>query len=248
MSSILANTMPDYEVLPTVARSMTFRATVRDGAPGGGCTGEANVTVTTAGATPFQVTSQNTATTLTANGANTATIAWNPGSSNAAPVNCASVNILFSVDGGFTYPYTLASGVPNNGSAQVIIPNLSTSTGRIRVQAADNIFFDVNNASISITTSCAASGAVIAPADAVSANAGDPSLDLSLSATYGTVINNFSGQLTSSDPQSGLVFNNVAAGNCQASSNVYQYKRHRFMVNRAGNILSLFLPQPIRLS
>jgi hypothetical protein len=235
MSAILSNTMPDYEVLPTVARSMTFRVTVRDGAPGGGCTGEANITVTTAGATPFQVTSQNTSSTWTANGSNTATIAWNPGSSNTAPVNCASVNILFSVDGGFSYPYTLASGVPNNGSAQIIVPNLSTNSGRIRVQAVDNIFFDVNNANISITTSCSASGAMISPADAVTANAGDPSLDLSLSAAYGAVINNFPGQLTSSDPKSGLVFNSVATGNCQASGNVYQYKRHRFMVNRAGN-------------
>ncbi len=125
--------------------------------------------------------------------------------------------------------------MPNNGSAQIIIPNLSTNSGRIRVQAVDNIFFDVNNASISITTSCSASGAMISPVDAVTANAGDPSLDLSLGAAYGTVINNFPGQLTSSDPDAGLVFNSVAAGNCQASSNVYQYKRHRFMVNRAGN-------------
>ncbi|WP_164735268.1 reprolysin-like metallopeptidase [Pseudoflavitalea rhizosphaerae] len=114
ISAVLANTIPDYEMLPTVARSMKFRVTVRDGAPGGGCTAEADVTVTTAGATPFQVTSQNSATSWTANGANTAIISWDPGSSSEAPVNCTSVNILFSVDGGYTYPYTLpgASGEP----------------------------------------------------------------------------------------------------------------------------------------
>lgn len=235
ISAVVGNINPDYEVLPSVARIMKFRVTVRDAAPGGGCYTQANVTVTTAGVTPFKVGSQNTATTWTANGTNTATIEWNPGTSDQAPVNCTAVNILFSVDGGFTYPYTLASGVPNNGSAQVIIPNLATNTGRVRVQAVNNIFFDINNANITIITSCAAEGAVIVPADAVSANAGDPALNLNLSASFGTLINNFSGQLTSTDPKASLVFNNVSVGNCQTASNTYQYDRYKFMVNKAGN-------------
>lgn len=235
ISAVRSNTIPEYEVLPNVARSMKFRVTVRDAAPGAGCTAQADLTVTTAGATPFQVTSQNTATSWTANGANTATITWNPGTTNAAPVNCANVNILFSTDGGFSYPYTLASNAPNNGTAQIIIPNLPTTNGRIKVKGAGNIFFDINNANITISSACNAVGAVITPATTVTAVAGSPSLDLNLSPGYGTLIANFTGQLSSTDPRSNLVFNNVAMGNCQLSSNVYQYDRYRFMVNKAGN-------------
>lgn len=235
IGAVLANTNPDYEVLPLVARSMKFRVTVRDAAPGAGCTAQADVTVTIAGVTPFQVTSQNTATNWTANGSNTATISWNPGNTNAAPVSCTNVNILFSTDGGFTYPYMLGSNLPNNGSAQILVPNLPTSSGRIKVQGAGNIFFDLNNANITIISGCNAEGAVITPSTPVTAVAGSPSLDLNLSPGYGTQLNNFSGQLASTDPKSGLVFNNVAAGNCQQSSNVYQYDRYRFMVNKEGN-------------
>lgn len=235
MNAVVANTIPDYEVLPTVARLLHFKLTVRDGAAGGGCTSDASVTVSVAGVTPFLVSSQNTATSWTANGTNTAVINWNPGNTESAPVNCAAVDILFSTDGGFTYPYTLASSVPNNGSATIIIPNLATSNGRVRVQAVNNIFFDINNANITISSGCAAEGARIVPGDAVSAEAGDASLDLNLSPAFGTMLSNsFTGQLASTDPKSSLVFNQVSAGNCQLSSNVYQYDRYRFMVNKEG--------------
>lgn len=235
MNAIVANTIPDYEVLPAIARLLHFRLTVRDGAAGGGCTSEASVTVSVAGAVPFRVSSQNTATSWTANGVNTAVINWNPGGTESAPVNCTAVDILFSTDGGFTYPYTLASAVPNNGSATIIIPNLSTTNGRIRVQAVNNIFFDINNGNITIISGCAAEGARIVPENAVTAEAGDASLDLTLSPAFGMVLSNsFNGQLAATDPKSSLVFNQVSAGNCQLSSNVYQYDRYRFMVNKAG--------------
>lgn len=235
MNAVVANTIPDYEVLPTVARLLHFRLTVRDGAAGGGCTSEAGVTVSVAGTIPFQVSSQNTATSWTANGTNTAVINWNPGNTESAPVNCTAVDILFSTDGGFTYPYTLASNVPNSGSATIIIPNLPTSNGRIRVQAVNNIFFDINNSNITISSGCAAEGARIVPEAAITAEAGDASLNLELSPAFGNSIgNSFSGQLAGTDPRGSLVFNQVSAGNCQLSSNLYQYDRYRFMVNRAG--------------
>jgi len=58
LSALAANGPFTWEVLPTVARTMTFRATVRDNATGGGCTAAtSNVTVTVNGtAGPFVVT------------------------------------------------------------------------------------------------------------------------------------------------------------------------------------------------
>ena len=64
-----------------------------------------------------------------------------------------TVTILLSTDRGITFTEILAENILNDGSHEVIIPNLPTSTGRIMVMADDNIFFAVNDALFSITPS-----------------------------------------------------------------------------------------------
>ena len=135
------------ESLPSIARTMNFRVSVRDGNGGVADTGTVvNVTNTT---TPFSITTQNTATNYAGN--STQTVAWNVSGTTAAPISTANVNILFSTDGGTTFPITLAANTPNDGSQSVIIPNNGTGNGRIKVQGAGNIFFDINNANITVT-------------------------------------------------------------------------------------------------
>ena len=58
----------------------------------------------------------------------------------------ANVNILFSQDGGLTFPTTLASNVPNDGAQEVVLPCVATAQGdcRIRIEPTDNVFFDVS--------------------------------------------------------------------------------------------------------
>ena len=56
-----------------------------------------------------------------------------------------------STDGGLTFPNVLAASTPNDGSQSVTIPNVATTTGRIKIEAVDNYFFDVNDAAITIT-------------------------------------------------------------------------------------------------
>ena len=68
----------------------------------------------------------------------------------AAPVSCANVDILLSTDGGLTYPITLASGVTNDGSHDISVPNNITTTARIKVIGSGNIFFDISNTNFSI--------------------------------------------------------------------------------------------------
>ncbi|MEM9991616.1 MAG: CUB domain-containing protein, partial [Bacteroidota bacterium] len=70
---------------------------------------------------------------------------WNVAGTNNAPVSCANVDILLSTDGGQTYPITLASNVPNDGSHTISVPNNPTTTARIMVVCSDNIFFDISN-------------------------------------------------------------------------------------------------------
>ncbi|MFK7771358.1 MAG: reprolysin-like metallopeptidase [Saprospiraceae bacterium] len=139
----------EWEELPSVSRNMNFRVTVRDNHMGGGCTTEDDVDLifsNTAG--PFLVENPNTALTWLAG--TTETVTWDVAGTDAAPVSCANVDIILSTDGGFTYPITLATGVPNNGSFDVVVPNESTTTARVMVVCSDNIFFDISNENFTI--------------------------------------------------------------------------------------------------
>jgi hypothetical protein len=131
------------ETWATTTRDLNFRLTVRDNHPGGGATMSTDAVVhVTASAGPFAVTSPATATTWIANTHQTVT--WNVANTAAAPVSCAAVDVLYSADGGQTFPATLASAVPNSGSVTVVVPNLATTTARIEVVCHDNIFFDIS--------------------------------------------------------------------------------------------------------
>ena len=200
IQDIIAGISPPYEVLPAIGRTMNFRVTARDQAAGGGCTSEANVAVTTSATTgPFIVTSQAAPTMLTANGANTFTVTWNVAGSNLAPVNCTNVDILFSTDGGLTYPFVLAGNTANDGSELLVVPNLPTFIGRVRVQARNNVFFNINAANINIVSPCAAEGATFTPSTNVTAPAGSATLNLSLNPAYGSIVTP-TGTITAGDP------------------------------------------------
>lgn len=136
------------EALSNVARTYNFRFTVRDNRAGGSGNNSDDAVITVNGtAGPFSVSSQNTATTYS--GGTSQTITWNVAGTTANGVNAANVDILWSTDSGNTWT-TLLSGTPNDGSQAVTIPNVSTTTGRIMVKGSNHIFFDVNNANITV--------------------------------------------------------------------------------------------------
>jgi hypothetical protein len=149
LNDIINNTQTIGEILPSYARSLTFRLTARDNQNGGGGVDydELSFNVTDQ-AGPFVVTSFNTTTALTAQ--NNVDVTWDVANTNLSPINCQSVNILLSVDGGFTYPHILISKTNNDGAESVLLPNVLSSTARIMVEADSNVFFDINNANINI--------------------------------------------------------------------------------------------------
>ena len=150
LSDLLNNTQTIGEILPTYTRSLTFKMTVRDNNPGGGGIGVGTVAFNVSSAAgPFTVTSPNTA--VNWNSSIQQTVTWNVANTTASPVSCANVNIKLSVDGGNTYAYTLISNTPNDGSQLVTLPGVNTSTARIRVEAAGNIFFDISNVNFTIS-------------------------------------------------------------------------------------------------
>ena len=136
------------ERLPTVNRTMNFRVSVRDRRGG---VADAGTTVTVnASAGPFVVNTQNTATGWQGNSVQT--ITWNVANTNAAPVNTANVNIRLSTDGGQTFPIMLSPNTPNDGTEAITIPNIATTTARIKIEAVGNVFFDINNVNFAINT------------------------------------------------------------------------------------------------
>jgi len=144
LPDLINNVTPMWEKLPSVARTMKFRVTVRDNQAGGGCTKEDDIVVTvTSNSGPFTVTSPNTNLTWTAG--STQTVTWNVAGTTAAPVSCANVRIRLSTDAGLTYPIVLANSAPNNGSADIIVPNFISNNCRVRVEGLGNIFFDISN-------------------------------------------------------------------------------------------------------
>lgn len=147
-----AGTEITVEALPSVARTMNFRLTVRDNRAGGSANNSDDMIVTVNGtAGPFTVSAPNTAVTYAGNSSQTVT--WNVAGTTANGVNCANVDILLSTDGGLTYPYTLAAATPNDGTQAVTIPNLAGTTNRIMVKGTNHIFFDVSNTNFTITNS-----------------------------------------------------------------------------------------------
>ncbi|MBK8966575.1 MAG: proprotein convertase P-domain-containing protein [Lewinellaceae bacterium] len=144
LADLVNNLNPTWEVLPAVARTMNFRVNVRDNHAPGGCTAEANIQLTVAGsAGPFLVTQPNTTGTWFVGDSEMVT--WDVAGTDLAPVSCAQVRILLSTDGGFTYPIVLADGVPNSGSATILVPDALSATCRVMVQAVGNVFFDISN-------------------------------------------------------------------------------------------------------
>lgn len=149
---LLNNGAEITEVLPTYSRNLKFRCTVRDNnvdEGAGGITWQDVSFEVDGNAGPFLVTYPNTNTSPQKAGTKL-DVTWNVANTDNSLVNCRSVNIKLSVDGGNTYPYTLACASPNDGMETVILPDVNTNTARIRVEAAGNIFFDISNQNFAI--------------------------------------------------------------------------------------------------
>lgn len=170
------------EVLPTVARTMKFRFTVRDNNISSGGVDSDEMIVTVAATGPLEVTYPS-ATGISIPALAPTTITW---AENGTSAQKSTVNIMLSIDGGNTYPYLLAADTPNDGSESVLIPNVqNTTTARIKVVAvlsADAEFFDVSNSNFSIVSSCAAFKTYISPNTNVAASVGSVESNLNMSA------------------------------------------------------------------
>ncbi|MBK9331246.1 MAG: T9SS type A sorting domain-containing protein [Ignavibacteria bacterium] len=150
ISNLINNTFATGERLPSYARSLSFRLTVRDNSiAAGGVNYEYVSFDVTAGAGPFLVTQPNTNVTWNSN--NPQTVTWDVANTNAAPVSVSNVNIKLSTDGGLTFPTTLAANTSNDGSESITLPSINIANARIKVEAVGNIFYDISNVNFAIS-------------------------------------------------------------------------------------------------
>ena len=177
MGKILSGTLAvttagisNWESVNSVARTLNFTFTARDNHAGGGQTAtDASIITVNATGGAFSVSSQNT-TGLSFAGLSQQTVTWVKGSTDVAPFNSPTVDILLTTNVSTsletfsattpTSPNpttwtTIASGVPNNGSYTVTLPDVTATktTCRFMVKAVGNVFLAVNSKNFTITPS-----------------------------------------------------------------------------------------------
>lgn len=133
-----------FEALPSRAhqdgRGLEFQFTARDGRGG---IGTAATTVHAVGARPFKVTAPAAGTAWSAR--TQVTVRWNVAGTDAAPISCSTVDVRLSADGGGTFPTTLASSLPNTGSATLTLGEIAaTSNARVMVACSEQTFFNTS--------------------------------------------------------------------------------------------------------
>lgn len=226
----------DFEVLPTVARTMNFRAVVRDNRDEAGCVAQENFVINTQNCGAFAFTNLNTATSFTANGTNTVTLTWNTA---AACVPTANVQIRFSTDGGKTFPHIVSNSTANDGTETLVVPNLPTCDGRFMIEALGNIYFNINQGKIEISSGCTANGTTFTPDNAISEPSSSPNLDLSLNPAFGTgtIALPVAGQILNTDIDDNLTLPDNALSNCTDFSNEIKYKTITIYPSHTGSYI-----------
>ncbi|MBK9353518.1 MAG: T9SS type A sorting domain-containing protein [Bacteroidetes bacterium] len=155
LANVLNNVNTIGELKPSKARVLNFRLTARDNQTGGGGVTYAedkavvNVIKTSV---PFAITEPNTTGISLAVG-ETKDILWDVAETDTGVINTPFVNIKLSTDGGLTFPIEIANNVPNNGTFSWVVSDNITTKGRIWIEGAGNIFFDINDKNFVIAAS-----------------------------------------------------------------------------------------------
>jgi subtilisin-like proprotein convertase family protein len=153
------NLTPQWEVMPSVARTMNFALTVRDNAsPNGGQSNRDDMSVTLANTGPFRVTAPDTTNESFVTGATT-TVTWDVAGTTGNGINTSNVNILLSTDGGQNFDTVLAANTANDGSESITFPFIFEPYCRIKIEAVGNIYFAISKsfsvgASVTVNTVC----------------------------------------------------------------------------------------------
>jgi len=170
----------DYreERMPVISRDLTFRFVARDDNPLAGGVHWADIgfkASDTAG--PFVVTEPSTD--QNTHVGQTMTVQWDVANTDNDIINCKFVDIYLSTDKGETFDYLLLAKTPNDGSANIVIPNTRTSDGIIKVKGHNSAFFNVGMGTLKVLE---------APAPTFYASTEDKGINLCLPDAFTTEI------------------------------------------------------------
>lgn len=149
LPDVIAGTSGTWEATPTVSRELNFRATVLNYNATYGCAVEDDLTL--------QVTDANGPFTVLAplDGNNqwsvgqTAQIRWDVAGTNQSPINSQLMDVLLSTNGGTTF-LVILQDTPNDGYAEITVPNQTGTQNRVMVRSKDNVFYNVSTANFTI--------------------------------------------------------------------------------------------------
>jgi len=186
----------------------------------------------------LELSSQNAGTAETAGG--TINVTWNVPNC----FNIPNINILLSLDGGMTYPISLANSTSVTDGTETVtlpagIPN-NTTTARIRIESTGSschYFSDDSDINFTINSNCLLSSTIICPADSVSFPAGNGGLNLTITPDYFAGITQWNASSTTESPLSRMVNSLPGGAGCNLLSNwaMRRYVVLDFKVSQAGN-------------
>lgn len=148
-------TVQNWELLPSVARVMNFKVTVRDNNPNPAQqqTQSSLVKLDVGNDGPFKVTSNTVYNNMAG------AITWDVVNTNSSPYNVQNVKIDYTTDNGVTWT-VITPSTPNDGVEAFSFSSLATNSNvKIRVSAIDNVFYAIGNATVSASSSPCSSAA-----------------------------------------------------------------------------------------
>ena len=237
LSTILNNSnVSSFEPLPNVARTINLRLTGRDNNTNNGGIGSDDIAISvSATAGPLSVTSPNTAVSWSAG---TQTVTWAVNNTNSL---FANVDILLSLDGGYSFPISLVTNTPNDGSQSFTLGSYpNTTQARVKIGYAPNScfeVFDISDVNFTLSSSCSVSFSNICQTSSLSAPYAASTLNMGLVAFNG---NSFSTKtLTTSGSTVNVAYNltpaSTGAGNCTTANFGYSSVSFSFRITTAGN-------------
>lgn len=172
--------LDDWEAAPEVARTMNFKATVRDNNPNPlqqqTAFGTQKVIVGDEG--PFRITASKVY-----NNAN-GPITWDVVNTNLEPYNVANVKMDYSKDNGATW-IPLTDSTPNDGVEEFQFPNLTTGSAiHLRVSAVGNVFYAIKKLNVDQIAACDGTAPIHLNASEITANTAKLTWDPIANATY----------------------------------------------------------------
>ena len=238
-SLLLANNYSSsFEPLPNVSRTLNFRLTAREvRTPYAGYAYDNIAVAVDATKGPLTVTAPNN-TGISINAGNSYTVTWNVNNTNSI---CNSVNILLSVDGGYSFPYVLLGNTENDGTQSVNFPagTSSTTMARVRIESACLTcvkFFDISDNNFTITSSCSGVITNFCNATPVTGEEGSGQLNLgAIDFAYGAPFTSYT--LTASgDPVQNSYHNSTSPGTgpCGQGNYGLSFAKMSFKPNASG--------------